>query len=210
MKITVIQCSPRHNGNTEALLMSLLKMLQVPYQVVYMNQLNVKGCTGCLACKITGTCVIQDDMALLYDLFDETNLLIMATPVYFNSVPSQAKAMVDRCQVYWSRHFALKQPKTRTKKSVITISTSGSNLESAKAGLVSTLELFYVSIDGKLVQHFHLSGLDALNGSPLNEVIAGLDAFNKTPLEEQMDIGDQILAMRQSWKESITSLLHNN
>lgn len=63
----------------------------------------IGGCTGCGSCSQTGRCVIQDDMQPLYDLIDRADALAWVTPVYFGSVPSQLKAIVDRFQVFWAR-----------------------------------------------------------------------------------------------------------
>lgn len=43
-------------------------------------------------------------MEKLYPLLKESDALILASPIYFYGLPAHAKAMVDRCQVFWYRN----------------------------------------------------------------------------------------------------------
>lgn len=44
-------------------------------------------------------------MEKLYPLLKESDALILASPIYFYGLPAQAKAMIDRCQVFWHRKY---------------------------------------------------------------------------------------------------------
>lgn len=112
-KILVLLGSPRRSRNSETLTDCFLKPLeQVGCHVdkLRISQLAIKPCTGCEACHKTGHCVIRDDMDQVYPLLDEADWVVLASPVYFNSVTGSLKVLIDRCQVYWARKFVLKQP----------------------------------------------------------------------------------------------------
>lgn len=102
MKVLVINGSPRvENSNTlqvtEAFLKGFPKDAEV--ETVHINKLDIKPCRGCFSCwgPTLGKCVIKDDMAELLDKFGKADLIIECFPLYFFGMPSQMKAMTDRC-----------------------------------------------------------------------------------------------------------------
>ncbi len=68
---------------------------------------DIGPCDSCDECALTGVCVIFDDMTDLYPRLEDADALIVASPVYFASVPAQLKAFYDRCQPFWARVHAL-------------------------------------------------------------------------------------------------------
>jgi multimeric flavodoxin WrbA len=44
-----------------------------------------------------GHCRIDDDMRQIHALIDAADILILGTPVYFDTVSAQTKLMIDRC-----------------------------------------------------------------------------------------------------------------
>jgi multimeric flavodoxin WrbA len=54
-------------------------------------------------------------MQAIYPRIDSADAIVLASPIYFYNVTGQCKVFIDRCQVFWSRKYALKQstvPKT--------------------------------------------------------------------------------------------------
>lgn len=49
----------------------------------------------------TGICTIKDDMAQILDKMSDADVIVLASPVYFYSVDSQIKAVIDRCFAKW-------------------------------------------------------------------------------------------------------------
>jgi len=68
----------------------------VRYQV---NALNINPCKSCFACmhNSPGKCVVDDDMNDLYSSLKKADLLVLATPVYTDSMSAQLKTVIDRC-----------------------------------------------------------------------------------------------------------------
>ena len=98
--------SPRKNGNSDMLLDEFIRGAReagAEANVFHTRKLKIHGCIECDKCQPTGECVLRDDMDRLYPLLVETKRVVVATPVFFFGVPSEAKAMVDRCQALWSR-----------------------------------------------------------------------------------------------------------
>ena len=59
-------------------------------------KLSISPCTACLMCmhKTPGECSIKDDMELIYEAYKTSDLLILATPVYLDTMTAQMKAVL--------------------------------------------------------------------------------------------------------------------
>jgi multimeric flavodoxin WrbA len=66
---------------------------------IQLKDLTISWCTACLTCmhKTPGECAISDDMGKIYPYLKESDVLVMATPVYVDTMSAQMKAVVDRC-----------------------------------------------------------------------------------------------------------------
>ena len=105
-KVLGISASPRRGGNAEVLLDAALSGAAGAGAIVekiILNELCLKPCQACDGCSKTGACIIKDDMRQIYKKVDETDALIVASPIYFGSLAAQAKIMIDRFQPYWVR-----------------------------------------------------------------------------------------------------------
>lgn len=114
--IVGIYGSPRVGGNTDTLLNAVLKGAEeggAAAQRIYLRDLNFVPCQNCGGCAKTGQCHIKDNMGVVYEALDSSDLIVLAAPIYFCSVSAQAKAMIDRCQPYWARKYVLKQKPPR-------------------------------------------------------------------------------------------------
>ncbi|WP_035294503.1 flavodoxin family protein [Clostridium sp. KNHs214] len=112
-KVLSIVGSPRKGKNTDFLLNKVLKGMdkeEVHIEKIYLRDLDIAPCTSCYYCSSTGKCCINDDMQKLYKAFDESDCTIIASPLYFNTVSSLTKIMIDRCQMFWSSKYQLNNP----------------------------------------------------------------------------------------------------
>ena len=108
MFVLGIQGSPRRKGNTSILLSSFLAEAERLGSEVYNLEVSgkkINPCTGCGECESKGLCVIDDDMMEVYHLLRRADIIVMATPIFFYSVPAQLKALIDRSQAMWSRKY---------------------------------------------------------------------------------------------------------
>ena len=112
MKVAAFIGSPRPEGNTDILLQEALKPIHAAGHEVLLfklNYLNIKPCQDCGGCTKTGTCVIQDGMAEIYEAIRTADRFIVASPIFFFSLSAQTKAMIDRCQALWCEKYLLKK-----------------------------------------------------------------------------------------------------
>lgn len=112
MKIIAIYGGPRLNRNTDQMLKRYLENIDInknTIERVDLKDLTISMCDACYYCAKNAKCKFNDDMNLIYKKLDEADIVILATPMFFNSVSSLTKVMIDRCQMYWSKKFLLKK-----------------------------------------------------------------------------------------------------
>jgi multimeric flavodoxin WrbA len=113
MRLLAIAGSPRRRGNTDTLLEKFVEGAQqagAEVKTLTACGLKIEGCRHCDACLAKGRCQVQDDMQGVYRELEEADRIVIASPLQFMSVPSQLKALIDRCQALWARKYILKIP----------------------------------------------------------------------------------------------------
>ena len=99
MKVIGFVGSARKGGNTDVLVNKVLEGAAergAETQVVYLHDLNIKDCTGCMTCKETEGCPTGDDMQPLYDDIRAANGFVFGSPIYMGFLTGQAKSFLDR------------------------------------------------------------------------------------------------------------------
>ena len=101
MKVAILQGSPNKNGVTATMTQSFARGLEAGgASVVVLNayDLKVERCCGTMACwkKTPGVCCIKDDMRLVLDQLNGTDVLVLASPVYTDGMTAALKAVLDR------------------------------------------------------------------------------------------------------------------
>ena len=99
-KIVVITGSPRKNGNSFAMTDVFIKAAEEKgHSVTRFDAaaMNVGGCHACETCYKTGkACSFDDDFNTIAPAILEADAVAFATPVYWYSIPSQIKAVIDK------------------------------------------------------------------------------------------------------------------
>ncbi len=103
MNILIINGSPRKKGLIAQMLGIMREEAEKhgdKVEMVYTNDLSVKPCTGCMACRTRGRCVLaEDDSQRVLGMMQDADAIIMGAPCYWGNIPGQMKLMFDR-QVY--------------------------------------------------------------------------------------------------------------
>ena len=74
---------------------------------IFTSKIETTGCRACGGCDETGKCVVEDGMEEVYAALERCRLVVLASPIYFYSVPAQAKAVIDRSQSFWARKYMM-------------------------------------------------------------------------------------------------------
>lgn len=186
-RVLALMGSPRKGKNTDKLLDYLLNGIKennIEVNKIYLKDKEIKDCTGCDYCGKSGNCVNKDDMNEIYSEFDKSDVIILAAPVYFNSVNSMTKTMIDRCQRYWSLKYSLNEKYKNTEDRVgIFLSTGGAPLEMNQFnGSIYVMDYFFKSINAKYKGNYFVSNTD---NNPVED--------RKDLKEELYEIGKNIL-----------------
>ena len=99
--LTLINASPRKNGNTKQVIDEFLSECQCETIIYNMYEENISPCIGCGKCTGTGKCFMNDIDHIVNDIFT-SDFVVFATPVYCYSFPAPMKAFLDRLQPYYS------------------------------------------------------------------------------------------------------------
>lgn len=110
MKIVAINGSPKGiNSNTNVIVSSLLKGAQeagAETVNILLAEKEIKHCKGCHSCwfNTPGQCVIKDDMMEVLSLVGGANIIILATPIYFENISGMLKVFMDRLTMTGNPH----------------------------------------------------------------------------------------------------------
>ena len=113
IRVLAIAGSARRKGNSEAVLEAALDVMRArgaEVDFIHARRLEIKPCFSCNGCWDTGVCVVRDAMQPLYPRFDEADHIVLASPLYFTSLPGHLKVLIDRFQPHWVRTSRLNRP----------------------------------------------------------------------------------------------------
>lgn len=168
MKVLAIMGSPRRGKNNDTLLDHILKGIQSKEENVSTirlnaNDLNITPCTACDACSKRLGCIQKDGMADLIHSFNEANIILMTSPMYFNSITAQLKALIDRNQVVWSSKYALKHSlidRHRRRIGYMICTAGAPEHPYGLDGVIPILDLFFKSINADYYGNFFVNNVD--------------------------------------------------
>jgi multimeric flavodoxin WrbA len=89
--------SARKKGNTATLLREALNATGMESELIFLSDLTIGFCTGCLSCvKNKGVCIKDDDMQGLLEKMMEARAIVLGSPNYYYDVSGLMKNMIDR------------------------------------------------------------------------------------------------------------------
>lgn len=104
MKLIAINGSPRKEWNTAMLLKSALEGAAsqgAGTELIHLYDLNYKGCKSCFSCKTIGSksygkCAVNDDLTEIFKRIEESDALILGSPIYFGTVTGEMRSFMER------------------------------------------------------------------------------------------------------------------
>ncbi len=106
MKVLMLNGSPHADGNTWLALAEMEKIFRasgVETEIIQLGNKDIRGCIACGGCRKTGKCVFDDEVNRIAPLFEESDGLVAATPVYYGSANATLIACLDR--LFYSTDF---------------------------------------------------------------------------------------------------------
>jgi len=99
MKVIAISGSPRISGNSDVLCDEFLKGAKeagCEVEKVSLAKIKLSPCIACYACGKTSKCIQKDGMEEVLEKLIQSDVILLATPVYFYSMDAQMKMFIDR------------------------------------------------------------------------------------------------------------------
>ena len=143
----------RLNGNSEILLDNALRGASNAGAQVNKVSLVSSSISSCICpqsedCLLTGICTVQDDMQSIYSAIRVSDLIFIAFPIAFRSVPAQTKQLFDRTQAIWVSKYLLKeQIRKKPKGTGYIISTADTDNEHEFDGAIQSTRSWLATID---------------------------------------------------------------
>ncbi|MGM9745487.1 MAG: flavodoxin family protein, partial [Paludibacteraceae bacterium] len=100
MNLLIINGSPKKNG----LIAKMLDIMRedatkagVHITEIYANDLHIKPCMGCMACRSKNRCVLpEDDAQRVLQLLTQADAIVIGAPCFWGNIPGQLKLLFDR------------------------------------------------------------------------------------------------------------------
>lgn len=131
MKTLIINGSPRPQGNTAALIARLKAGLEGEVVELSAFRSDIAPCVDCRSCWTTAKCAVHDEMQTIYD--DDFDHVVLASPVYYSTLPGQVLSLMSRLQPWHAAKFFLNQPLVLREKKAAVILTAGGKGNQDKA-----------------------------------------------------------------------------
>jgi multimeric flavodoxin WrbA len=149
MNTVILFGSPRKDGNTRQLVNTFAETMKKrghDVRLLYLNDMNVRPCQGCLVCADEGICRINDDMKDIRKYMLESDLLVYATPTYWWSPSSQLKLVIDRSIAFFDKDY---NSRIKGKKAVTLLTCADPSLDT----FAPVLEIFKRTFDALSISY---------------------------------------------------------
>ncbi len=153
-------------GITEIALRKFLEgvgSIGADYEVIYPSKMKIMPCDSCGKClfETPGECKYHDDMQSVIAKMDAADLLILASPVYFDSMPSMMKKLFERLRSTLSADFEFRNGRTYHAKihpkqhnKAVTIFTAGNPEDESFVSISRTFNRIVDNMGGRLAAEF--------------------------------------------------------
>jgi len=207
MKVLAFNSSARVGieSKTEIILDLLVKGMReagAEVEVINLHKKKINYCIGCFTCwtKTPGKCLHNDDMSNeLFPKYVESDLIILATPLYHYTVNALLKTFIERTLPIALPFFELREGVTRhpirhEPPPVVAISVAGFPEESVFDQLKSYMNYLF---GNRLLAEIYRSSSESMASSMNSPKIKdSLDAITQggRELVESMKISDETMA----------------
>lgn len=182
MKVFIYSGTSRRENSTllytlEQLKQNLTNQFGNKTEIVHYPKLETKMeyCTGCSICFYEGYCPLKDDMDEIQKELLDSDIFVLASPVYFHGVSGSVKTFIDRI-TYWNHVFKLSGKIGMT----VTVNNSNGELE-VKKYLEKVMQTFGISLCNQLcvkTSKMDVKAIDSLVRGEVKKLSYILDSRN--------------------------------
>lgn len=106
LKVLMLNGSPRENGNVALAFREMEQVFKennVEYENILLGRTDIRGCIACETCRKNGKCVFDDIVNELAGKFEESDGLVIGSPVYYGSANGTLMSALQR--LFYSTSF---------------------------------------------------------------------------------------------------------
>ena len=142
-RLLVINCSPVRTGATAEIVNLVSDCLRDRYEVktICIDDFDISFCKGCRTCHNTAKCIQHDDVDMVIEQFEWSDIIISVAPSYWADVPGQFKVFIDRCTPWCNTHEPHATISAGKKGYTIALRTGPSMRECNR--IIESIEHFY-------------------------------------------------------------------
>ncbi|MDD2371296.1 MAG: flavodoxin family protein [Firmicutes bacterium] len=112
LKVIAINSSKR-KINTYGLIIQVKEILakkDIEVEIINLYDYEIKNCLGCEHCIITDDCVLKDDVSEIMRKIENSDGIILTSPVYLQTVSGMMKIFIDRTCKWFHRPVLYGKP----------------------------------------------------------------------------------------------------
>ncbi|WP_027623257.1 flavodoxin family protein [Clostridium lundense] len=181
MKTLIFFASPNKKGNTYNLVNKFIEGIGGEVDIVNVYDKKVSPCVDCKYCYTKEQCAIKDDMQEIYAKINDSDVIVIASPMYFSSVTAPMKAIIDRLQIYWSKKYIRKDRENLKNRKAVVLSTGGVYWINMFQPLEAVLKHAFAAMDAKDMEKVYAVNTDTM---PVEK--------NEEKLKEAYELGVKI------------------
>jgi multimeric flavodoxin WrbA len=160
MKVLGINGSPRTDGNTAFAVRKALEGTGAEAGCFDLE--GVAPCNSCFACKKTQKCVIKDPMQDIYRALEESDMLVLGSPIYLDHVSAQTWIFINRLYAYLGPAV---ENRWKGPGKLLLVATQGlSDTSHYRAALDQVAGIFKSYWDVEAVEHLVIGGCPRFGG----------------------------------------------
>ena len=157
-KIIILNGSPRLHGNTAGLIDTFKQNAEKRgHEITLFNlqKMNIHPCLGCFGGgkNPKKPCIQEDDMQQIYPAYEEADIVVLASPMYYWSITAQLKTVFDRLFAVAEKDANYTNPH---KGCIMLMAAEGNNKNNFEP-----------------IEHYYHSLLEHLGWKNLGEIYAG-------------------------------------
>ena len=102
-KLLILNGSPIRGSSTDVVSEAIAEEMELrgwEWEAVYLNDYNITPCQSCGVRDDDDICIYHDEIYPVYEKFNESDVVVAASPVYFDTISAQMKLFIDRCNCY--------------------------------------------------------------------------------------------------------------
>lgn len=181
MKTLVINGSPRKNGDTMTLVNEMIKHLEGEVRIVDTYYEKISACVDCRYCWSNNGCSINDGMQEYYQILDEVDNVVLASPIYFSELSSEMLRFASRFQQFAIARCLKKDNEFKLKKkNGALIIAAGGDSRNLEGRAIDTANIIFRHINAESVG---VVSTLYTNDIPANEDIDALDSVRELALK---------------------------